>query len=178
MSFLTRIQSTWRRFRKCESGVGLIEFAFAAPIIITAVAGVIELSLVMFTMTLVEGGLRQASRYGITNQLIGCMTREEYILYLVEKNTIGLIDMNTAQISTKVYPDFGSIGKPEPYTDINGNGQYDDSPTPEPFTDMNGNGHWDEDMGDPGVGGPLNVVEYSIEYDINMLTPIVGARCT
>ena len=50
-------------------------------------------------------------------------------------------------METLVYDSFEDIGKPEPLTDDNGNGSWDDG---EAFIDVNGNGVWDEDMGEAG----------------------------
>ena len=53
-------------------------------------------------------------------------------------------------MDTLVYESFADIGKPEPFTDQDGNGAYNAG---EPFVDVNGNGQWDADMGEAGLGG-------------------------
>ena len=75
-----------------------------------------------------------------------------------------------ASIETLVYANFEDIDQPEPYHDINLNGEYDGG---EPFTDVNGNGQWDSDMGLAGLGGPGDVVVYRVTYPWAILTPIV-----
>lgn len=160
-----------RRLIKNRDGVSTIEFAVAAPVIFLMVAGLIEMSLMMFVVTLAEGGLREASRFGITGNVPPGMTREQQILTLIEDSTIGLIDMSTTNISYDVYPSFGDVGKPEPYVDNNpANGSYD---VGESYTDVNGNGQWDPDMGAAGLGGPGEIVRYTIEFDWSMLTPLL-----
>ena len=67
---------------------------------------------------------------------------------------------------------FGNIGQPEPFHDIDLNGQYD---VGEPFTDVNGNGQWDSDMGAAGLGGPGDVVVYRVEYPWAIMTPLLQA---
>ena len=67
-----------------------------------------------------------------------------------------------------VYDSFDDIGEPEPFTDQEPmNGAYDAG---EPFSDTNGNGTWDADMGTAGVGGPGDVVVYTVSYDWPLLT--------
>lgn len=159
-----------RLFGRSRDGVAGIEFAFAAPVIIFAAVGVIELGTMMFTNTLMEGGLRDAARFGITGYAPVGVSREDRIREILQDNTIGLVDMSTATITQHIYPSFGDIGKPEPYTDDNpANGQYDPG---EAFQDINGNGQWDPDMGAAGIGGPGAVVLYVVEFDWPALTPL------
>jgi Flp pilus assembly protein TadG len=159
-----------RRLVRNRDGVAATEFAVAAPIVTLSIAGLIELSMVLFVSSLMEGGIRDASRFGITGYVPPGTTREAQIRKLVGDATVGLIDMATAIIDTKVYPSFGDVGKPEPYTDANGNGQYDPG---EPFTDANGNGQWDADMGIAGLGGPGEIVLYTVTADWHLMTPLL-----
>jgi Flp pilus assembly protein TadG len=158
------------RVVRSRDGVAALEFAVAAPVVTLAITGLIELSMVLFVTSLMEGGIRDASRFGITGYVPPGTTREEEIRRIVGDATIGLIDMGSAVIDTKVYPSFGDVGKPEPFTDTNGNGTYDDG---EPYTDSNGNGQWDADMGQAGVGGPGDIVLYTITADWRLLTPLM-----
>lgn len=160
------------RLRECRRGVTVLEFAIAAPVVFAMVAGVLELALVMFVMTLSEGALREASRFSITGFTPPGMTREERILEILGEHTIGLVDMTEATVTYKVYPSFNDIGKPEPFTDnAPANGSYDAG---EAFQDINGNGQWDADMGAAGLGGPSEIVLYTIEFDWELMTPLVA----
>lgn len=161
-----------RRLLNCRDGVTVLEFAIAAPVVFVTVAGVLELALVMFVMTLSEGALREASRFSITGFTPPGMTREERILEILGDHTIGLVDMDEATIDYKVYPSFDDIGKPEPFTDsAPANGTYDAG---EAFQDINGNGQWDADMGAAGLGGPGEIVLYTIQFDWALMTPLVS----
>jgi Flp pilus assembly protein TadG len=159
-----------RRLGLDRRGVAALEFAFAAPVVFMAVAGLIEFAMVLFVSTLMEGGIRDASRYGITGYVPPGVTREDQIRNIIAKATIGLIDIAAAQLETKVYPSFNDVGKPEPLTDTNGNGHWD---VGENYTDTNGNGQWDKDMGVAGLGGPNDIVLYKISADWHILTPIL-----
>jgi hypothetical protein len=164
--------SRLRALRSCSRGGALVEFAFAAPALLIVIAGIIDLAMVMFVGSLIEGGVRDASRFGITGHLPGGVTREQHILDLIEHNTIGLVDVSSADISYKVYPSFGDVGQPEPYTDDNpANGAYDPG---ESFVDINGNGQWDADMGAAGLGGPGEIVLYTVKVDWSLLTPLMA----
>lgn len=172
MGKLRELMPAFRRLIGCRSGVSAIEFALAAPPALLAACGVIDISMVMFVSTLAEGGLREASRLGITGYAPVGVSRQDRILQVLSEHTIGLIDMATTDVAFRVYRGFEDIGKPEPYVDANGNGSYD---TGESFNDINGNGVWDADMGAAGVGGPGDVVVYTMSYDWTVLTPLVAS---
>jgi len=153
-------------------GATAVEFAFAAPIVILLLVGSIELGMVLFTSTLMEGALRDASRYGVTGQEPNEAARLQRISDIISENTLGLVDMSTVQIDVLVYPNFGDIGKSEDFVDGNSNGAYD---TGETYTDSNGNGIWDADIGVPGAGGSGDIVLYRVRYDWPLLTTIFGS---
>jgi Flp pilus assembly protein TadG len=161
----------WRRFLRSDNGSSAVEFAFAAPIVILIIAGIIDLMMVLFVTSLMEGGLQSASRLGRTGFQPAGITRTDAIRLEIQKATIGLVDMNDITITTSVYPCFDSIGQPEPYVDDNGSGSYDAG---EPFTDVNGNTTWDSDMAASGLGGPGSIVLYEVFYNWAALTPLIG----
>jgi hypothetical protein len=159
-----------RAFGRSRRGVAGLEFGFAAPALVLATVGVVELGMMMFVTSLVEGGLREAARFGITGYSPVGVSREDRIREIIEENTIGLVDMSAATITTLVYPSFGAVGQPEPFEDSAPvNGAYDGG---ESYQDINGNGVWDADMGASGAGGPGDVVLYTVEVDWHALTPL------
>ncbi len=163
--------ATLKRLRRNREGSALIEFALSAPLIVMAIIGIVEFSMILFVNSLLEGGLREASRFGLTGFEPGGLTRQERILQIVEEHTHGLVDDSAAHLDTLVYPSFDSIGEPEPYTDENGNGQHDEG---EPYMDVNGNNQWDPDMGATGLGGPEDIVLYTLTYDWPLMTGLLG----
>ncbi len=165
------IRCFWRRLLRSDNGSSLTEFAFAAPIVFLAVAGIIDLMMVLFVTSLMEGGLQNASRLGRTGFQPAGITRTDAIRQEIQDATIGLVDINNVTITTAVYPCFDSIGQPEPYVDDNDNGSYDPG---EPYTDVNGNLSWDPDMAASGLGGPGSIVLYQVFYNWAGLTPMVG----
>lgn len=152
-----------------EGGQAILEFALVGPIFIAMVCAIMEFSGIMFVQALLEGGAREASRYGLTGQTPDGVTRAEQIQSIVEANAFGIIEVDELEMETLVYESFESVGEPEPFTDQNGNGGYDAG---EPFTDINGNSAWDDDMGAAGLGGPGDVVVYRISYDWPIMVPL------
>jgi Flp pilus assembly protein TadG len=190
-----------RRFARDSEGATMIEFAFIFPIVLFITFGIMEISLCMASLVTLEGGLKEASRYGITSQStappdankvptafkVGNDNRLMSIGYILNQNTLDLIDLNQATITTQVYSSFSAVKDGEPFTDqpINGvlNGQYDGPgtaglPDPvhgEPYSDTNCNGTRDgPGASGNGVGAAGNIVVYTVNYNWNILTPIIG----
>lgn len=161
-----------RRFLGDCRGAAAVEFALAGLLIVTTAVGLIELSMILFVNSLMEGGLREAARYGVTGYS-GELTREAEVLAVVGRHTQGLVDMDEVALRALVYPGFADVGQPEPFTDANGNGRYDAAPPAEPFVDVNGNGQWDADMGAAGLGGPGDIVLYTLDYDWPLITGLL-----
>jgi hypothetical protein len=162
-----------RRLSRNERGVTAIETAIVFPTLIYVSLLALDFLLMMFVQVLIEGGAREAARYGITGYVVTGVAREQQIRTIIQENIPKIVDMSKLTISDVTYPSFDSIGQPEPFTDSNGNGVYD---LGEPFNDVNGNGRWDPDMGASGAGGPGDVVVYTIEYvwTVPLARPLAG----
>ena len=144
----------------------MVEFAIAGPILVIAVIGAIEVGSILLTGALMEGAVRDAARYGVTGQ--DGLNRSTRIEQIIAERTIGLVDIQVAQVTTMIYGSFQVIGLAEPYTDDNpANGEYDPG---EFFQDVNGNTNWDSDQGTPGAGNPGEIVLYTVVYDLSLLT--------
>ncbi|OUR79844.1 hypothetical protein A9Q83_02520 [Alphaproteobacteria bacterium 46_93_T64] len=155
------------KFIRNQDGTTAVELALISPVLALILFGIIELSVAMFVNTVVEGGLRDASRVGLTGLEVGVGSREQTIADIVNGASLGMVNLTPTDISSKIYPSFGDIGMPEPYSDENGDGSFTDG---EPFDDINGNGDWDDDMGAAGLGGPGEIVLYTITYNWNFLS--------
>ncbi len=159
------------RFLRGRRGVTAVEFALVLPVAATLLCIFIDLAMVMFITNVMEGGLREASRYAMTGYIEAGKTREEKIREIVKDHSYGFIQDPDITITYKIYPSFEDVGKPEPFVDQNSNGQYDAG---EPFTDVNNNGQWDPDMGKAGVGGPGEIVAYIVDYKWTLWTPLAS----
>ena len=157
-----------RRLSRCRKGGTALEFAIVASVLFTVFFGVVELSMYSLANVLLEGSMREASRFGITGSVVAGSSREEKITNIVSTTTMGLVDVTDSsyKLDVLVYPSFEDIGAPEPFNDNpplgNLNGVYD---VGELYTDINGNGQWDPDMGLSSAGGPGDVVLYTVSYD-------------
>jgi hypothetical protein len=198
---MRQIDSIRRRLigqrRLDDRGVAALEFALVAPVLFLMTFGVIELGMMMATLTSLEGGLKEASRYGITGQGVDDAARIENIRTVLNKHTIDLVDFSEATFTVKVYPSFSMVGKPEPFVD---GAEYDEDGNPNPchngkydgpeaascpvnplagscsgesfVQDIDGDGCWDADVGEDGAGMAGNVVAYSVEVPWHVMTPV------
>lgn len=152
-----------------ERGATAVEFALLLPVLLLMMFGILEYGLYLFTASALQDALSQAARFGITGRTVAGLDREAAIRAVFERQITGVLDPREVTFESLVYPDFDSIGRPEPFEDRNGNGVRDPG---EPFDDVNGNGRWDADMGSPGAGGPDSVVLYRARYRWRPLTPV------
>lgn len=159
-----------RGFRGDESGSTLIEFAMISMALVTLLTGIIEFSMIMLAKNSMEAATNISSRLGKTGFTDNGLSREDTILAEVERRTGAIIDPQKLAISSKSYEQFDQIGKPEPWNDANQDG----FPDPGEYTDINGNGQYDEDMGIAGIGGSDDVVVYTVSYPWRLFTPLIG----
>ena len=154
-----------RLFLCGTEGASAVEFALVFPFAFVFITGAFEFGMLMFNQAAIEGATRQAARYGMTGQ--GTVAaREAAIKDIIDKNTFGLADPADITVTEEIYPAFGDADAPEPWVDTNTNGNWDSGET---YTDMNGNAQWDEDRGKAGVGAGSEIVQYTIEYDWQMM---------
>lgn len=158
-----------------EGGSPAVEFALAAPVLLLLMAAIIEFGMIMFVTVLMEGGIREAARWGITGQEPEDGDRTGHILAVVADRTLGLVDVSKATVKIIAYPTFDDVGRGEAFVDGNDNGTYDAGET---FKDCNGNGTWDNDRGKQDAGGAGDAVVYQIDYDwpllTSLMTPLIG----
>ncbi len=156
-----------KSFINHTSGASVVEFSFIMPVMLLVLVGLIEIIFAFALNTLIEGGLRESARYGVTGAG-SQLERQTQIMNIVSRHTLGFVTEETAEIEMLIYPDFESIARFEPYDDTAPvNGQFDIG---EDYDDVNGNGQWDEDMGVQGVGQGNDILLYKIKYDWPMLT--------
>jgi len=155
-----------------RSGATATEFAILASVLFLAVVGIIELAVLLTVQVLLEGSVREASRFGITGYAPAGVTREDQIRSQVATYTVGMVNMSRVVIVTRVFENFGSIVRPEPcFKYINASSC--DTSDPRNYVDSNGNGQWDNGNGTPGSGNACDIVLYTIHYRHRMMTPLM-----
>ena len=129
--------------------------------------------MILFLNASLEGSLRDAARFGSTGYQPVGVNREDVIIDKIKDATLGLVPIDSDKITTLAYSNFSEVGQPEPFVDNNPtNGTYD---VGEPFTDINGNGQWDPDMGTPGLGGACSIVVYRVKTEWGLLLGLLAS---
>jgi Flp pilus assembly protein TadG len=129
-----------------RGGGSAAEFAVLAPILFLAVIGIIELAVLLTVQILLEGSVREASRFGITGYTPTGVTRDAQIRSVIAQYTVGLVNMSNVTIDTRVFTSFASIVRPEPCFKYVSVGVCDTSDSHN-WVDVNGNGPWDDGNG-------------------------------
>lgn len=163
---------TFGRFWRRSEGTAAIEFAFIASILALLVIGTMEVARILFATSVLEGGLREAARFGITGQELDQAARKALVVQIVKAHGAGVVDVTDSDVTTMSYDNFSAIGQPEPFVDTDDGGPLDNGTydVGEPYTDVNCNSQWDPDQGQAGLGGGNDVVLYSVSYDLPLMT--------
>ena len=159
---VVRLIRQLRELNRQRDGAVAVEFAFLCGFLITALVGILELGMIFLVSSLMEGGIRDATRYGTTGQGTSDTARAQKIVDIMNSDTLGFLNLTAANVTTKVYTSFGAIAPAEKYTDTNHNGKYDAG---EPYVDANSNGHYDADPGVAGTGSAGQIVLYTVSYN-------------
>lgn len=153
-------------------GSAVVDFAILGPALVFLLIAILEAAMLLLSQFLLQTAVGDAARIGITGIEEAGLSRLELVRRAAERVGGTLLNPDRLALETLVYPSFESIGRPEPFTDVNGNGRHDPG---EPFTDVNGNGSWDTDMGASGPGGPDAIVLYRVRYQWRPMTALLRA---
>lgn len=152
-----------------ESAVTIVEFGIVAPVMLLMLMGFFDLAHTEYARSVLQGAMQLAAR---SSTLESGLTDDSSIDAAVESQVQRVVgNKATFTVSRLSYSDFSNVGKAEPYTDTNGNGQYDQG---ECFEDDNGNGVWDSDMGVSGQGGADDAVLYTMTVSYKRMFPMAG----
>lgn len=149
-------------------GATVVEFALVAPILAIAVLGLLELGYNMYTAAVLEGTVQAAAR---SSTLEGASSNASTIDAAVTSAVKDVVPNATVTFQRTAYPTFSDVGKPEDYTDTNGNNRCDNG---EPYEDANNNGTWDSDRGSNGTGGARDVVVYQVNVSYPRVLSVAG----
>lgn len=163
---MTRRHALFRRLRRNERGVAVVELAFTAPLFLLILLGIIDFSWQMYAKQVLQGAVSQAARAAT---LESNMADQSIFDKRVEDQVKRVFVNAVVTFDRKSYESFDQVGDPEPFTDANKNNRYDAG---ECFEDYNGNGTWDSDRGRKGNGGADDVVLYTAKMEFARVLPV------
>lgn len=157
----------WQRLQRESDGVTLVEFGLISPVLFLLITGIFDMAHGMYTTSLVNGAMQAAAR-DLTIQ--GAGLRESQIDQRVIDQVRNVVpNTATIQLEKLSYDDFDDVGRPENFTDTDGDGICNNG---EAFEDSNGNGQWDPNRGSSGIGGARDVVLYTVRVRYPRIFPI------
>lgn len=156
-----------RRLGGDRRGVYAVEFAIITPVFLAMIVGFLDLGYQAYVGGVLQGAVNEAGR----NSTLETGPMNAVAIDDRVKNQVKNISKTAVFKSTrKSYSTFADVGKPEPFTDSNGNGIRDAN---ECFQDINGNGTFDQDRGKDGQGGADDIVKYTMTVTYPSLLPAV-----
>lgn len=167
-------RASFRRFvpfLRSAHGGSIIEFAIVAPVLFLLLIGFIELGMIFFTYSVMEGATGINSRTGKTGfpTYNTAPERTQLIRDRIRQFSFGYIDNSNLVITVLAYRSFENVGQPEPCVPPT-----DPAPCVGGFNDINGNGQWDADQGRADAGGSGEVVVYRVTYPWQIFTPLMS----
>src|SRR5512132_252407 len=151
-----------------DGGSPAVEFALAAPVLLLLMAAIVEFGTIMFVTVLMEGGLREAARWGITGQTPEDGDRAAHILEVVADRTLGLVDVSKATVKITAYPTFDDIGRGEPSSTATAN-----TTTVRRSKTATATASGTTTVANRTPGGAGDAVVYEIDYDWPLLTSLM-----
>jgi len=110
----------FRPIRKNNEGAAIIEFAIVAPALFLVLVGFIELGLILFTTSVLEGATNVGARIGSTGYTTQNLDRSAYIINQINSLSGGFLNPALLQVSIASYTGFSVIGNPANSTGTTG----------------------------------------------------------
>ena len=151
-----------------QRGVTIVEFAMVAPVLMLMLMGLFDLSYNLYTTEMLQGAIEHAAR---NSTVEGAQGKEAQLDGMVTAAVHAIAPAATLTFNRRAYSSFTKAGRPEDYTDVDGDGTCDNG---EPFEDANSNGKWDANAGKAGFGGARDAVLYTVVVNYQRAFPIAG----
>jgi TadE-like protein len=161
---MTRLLALCKRWRDTRA-VAAVEFALALPIFLMATLGLFDLTYEQYASAVLQGVVEKAGRDGT---LEGFAKDQSDLDEYVERQIRQIWPGADVTIDREAFTGFRDKGKPEKFTDANGDGKYDEG---ECFEDSNGNGKHDKSRGRKGNGGADDVVLLTATITMDRIFP-------
>lgn len=162
------MRALFRRLRRDQRGMTVIEFAVVAPVLFILLMGLCDLAYQSYIQAILTGEMQKAGR---DSTIQGAITKTNDLDARV-KSQVSRVAKNATFAPTRSnYASFSKM-KPEFFFDDNSNGQFDSAT--ECFIDINNSNGWDRDPGTTGQGGANDVTLYTMEVSYARLFPLSG----
>lgn len=155
----------FRRLRRDDSAVTVIEFAMVAPVMLLLLLGLFDLGYRAYAASVLQGALHDAARMAT----VGGYSMEQ-IDTRVKTRLSNFATRSTVTTAATSYFEFSHVSQPEvivgdtvPLNTYNAG---------DCFEDVNGNNRHDTDRGRSGTGNSDDIVRYSVTITFPRILPM------
>lgn len=149
-----------------ERGAYMIELALVMPTFLLLTMGIFDIGVQMYAKAVLSGVVDTAAR----NNTLEANAQSQTAVDAQVRAAMGQVaSYGTLSFSRLSYQNYSDVGKPENFTDSNGNGRRDAG---ECFQDANNNGSYDNDRGEYGQGGANDAVLYQVTLTYDRIFPL------
>ena len=151
-----------------ERGATIVEFALISPVLLLMLMGLLDLSANMYTTEMLQGAIQNAAR---NSTIEGAPGKAAALDAMVTRAVRAVAPSANLTFNRRAYSSFTDAGRPEDYTDVDGDGTCSNG---DPYEDANGNGSWDLDRGAAGFGGARDAVLYTVTVNYKRPFPVAA----
>jgi Flp pilus assembly protein TadG len=149
-----------------QTGVAAIELALLLPPFMLMFFGAFDVGYSIYYRAILDGAIQESAR------LSALETGPLKLANIDAVVTKKLRDLSVTSVVTfdrKSYYSFNDVKRAEKFSDGNANGVCDNN---EQFEDENNNSVWNNDVGASGVGGPKDIVLYTVTVTYDRIFPL------
>lgn len=164
---MDRLQSHFLALMRDERGVAAVEFALIAPVFLFMMLGAFDIGHTVYMRAVLDGAVQKAARDSALETGAGSFAN-------IDNNVRAIVRSLSANavvtFDRQNYANFSSVDQAERLlTDRNRDGICNNNET---YEDANGNFQWDADVGRQGIGGPQDVVQYTVTVTYPAIFPL------
>jgi Flp pilus assembly pilin Flp len=165
---MTRPLALLKRLRRDDRGATLMEFAIVAPVLLTVILGLLDMTYRLWATSILVGEVEKAARDSTVeaNTTPAAIAALDTRVRNAVKEINGTVTDGDFTITRRNFAEFSNSGRMEPSTGPGGV-----CATGHSYVDQNGSGSWD-DGGRDGQGGAKDVTLYTVRVRYKAIFPV------
>lgn len=159
-----------KRMKANESGTTVLEFALILPTFMVMLMGIFDLGYSVYIRSVLDGAVQRAAR----DASLETGPNELTAIDLKVRDSVRAIAKKAVVVAERQsYFEFADVNRAETIVEDNKSGNtIGVCDAGETFEDENGNDNWDADVGAEGVGGPQDIVLYTVNVTYDRIFPL------
>jgi Flp pilus assembly protein TadG len=169
------IRKRIRHLRRDERGSHIVEFAIVAPVLLTMMMALFEITYRQYAIVMLQGALQKAARDGSLES--GGNAGADAALDAAVRDNFKRINSNLPNsaftFTRRNFMNFTNAGEMEPSTGPSGRCAPPSGSTTYTYVDTNNSNSWD-DGALSGQGGASDVISYTVRVEFPNMFPVTG----